>query len=46
MSLSRFWSKQRKHKEARRILTEVYDWFTEGFSTPDLVDARKLLRGR
>jgi DNA-binding winged helix-turn-helix (wHTH) protein/tetratricopeptide (TPR) repeat protein len=46
MSLYRLSRQKDKHKEARRILAEVYDWFTEGLSTPDLTDARHLLRDR
>jgi hypothetical protein len=33
-------------QEAHRILADVYGWFTEGFNTPDLVEARRLLHGR
>jgi predicted ATPase len=43
MSLSRLWQRQGKRKEARQVLAEVYDWFTEGFDTPDLQDAKALL---
>jgi len=43
MSMARLWQKQGKGDEARRLLEEVYHWFTEGFDTPDLRDARKLL---
>jgi len=43
MSLSRLWRKQGKRKEARKILEEVYSWFTEGFTTPDLIEAKALL---
>ena len=43
MSLSRLWQKQGKREEARKILEEVYSWFTEGFTTPDLVEAKTLL---
>ena len=42
-SLSRLWQQQGKHLEARRLLMEIYGWFTEGFDTPDLQDARILL---
>jgi DNA-binding SARP family transcriptional activator/predicted ATPase len=44
MSLSRLWRKQGKHEEARTLLTEICNWFSEGFSTPDLEDAEGLLR--
>jgi predicted ATPase len=44
MSLSRLWHRQGKRKEAQRLLTEIYDWFTEGFDTADLQDARALLK--
>jgi class 3 adenylate cyclase/predicted ATPase len=43
MSLSRLWQQQGKRAEARELLTQVYDWFTEGFDTPDLQDAKALL---
>ena len=46
ISLYRLWSKQGKRPEARRILAEVYDWFTEGKDTLDLVEARRLLGER
>ena len=42
-SLSRLWQQQGKHKEARELLAPVYQWFTEGFDTPDLQDAKSLL---
>jgi predicted ATPase len=43
ISLSRLWQKQGKREEARRILAEIYNWFTEGFDTADLIVARTLL---
>ena len=43
MSLSRLWQSQGKREEARKALEEVYSWFTEGFTTPDLVEAKALL---
>jgi adenylate cyclase len=43
MSLARLWRKQGKNEEARERLAEVYGWFTEGFDTPDLRDAKALL---
>jgi len=43
MSLARLWLHQAKREEARAILAESYDWFTEGFDTADLKDARLLL---
>jgi len=42
-SLARLWQEQGKHKEARELLAPVYNWFTEGFDTKDLKDARALL---
>ena len=45
MSLSRLWQRQGKRKEARQVLAEVYGWFTEGFDTPDLQEAKALLAG-
>jgi predicted ATPase len=43
MSLSRLWQRQGKRTEARPLLTDVYGWFTEGFDTADLQEARALL---
>jgi predicted ATPase len=43
MSLVRLWQSQGKTAEARQLLAPVYDWFTEGFDTADLQDARALL---
>jgi predicted ATPase len=43
MSLSRLWQQQGKHTEARELLAPVYGWFTEGFDTADLQDAKALL---
>jgi predicted ATPase len=43
MSLSRLWQQQGKRQTAHDLLAEVYAWFTEGFDTPDLQDAKALL---
>jgi len=43
MSLSRLWQQQGKNAEARQMLAEIYGWFTEGFDTKDLRDAKTLL---
>jgi predicted ATPase len=43
LCLSRLWQQQGKRAEARQLLAEVYSWFTEGFDTPDLQEARALL---
>jgi predicted ATPase len=42
-SLARLWRDQDKRQDARYLLAPVYDWFTEGFDTPDLKDAKVLL---
>jgi len=42
-SLARLLAKQGRRDEARAMLTEIYDWFTEGFDTADLKDAKTLL---
>jgi predicted ATPase len=42
-SLARLWRDQGKHAEARDLLAPVYAWFTEGFDTRDLQDAKALL---
>jgi len=43
MRLCRLWEKQDKKMEARQLLSEIYNWFTEGFDTPDLIEAKTLL---
>ena len=43
MSLSRLWQKQEKQEEAHQLLAEIYGWFTEGFETADLKEAKILL---
>jgi len=43
MSLSRLWQSQGKRAAARQMLAKIYGWFTEGFDTPDLKDAKALL---
>ena len=43
MSLSRLWQHQGKTAEARQMLAEIYNWFTEGFDTKDLQEAKALL---
>jgi len=42
-SLARLLAKQGKRDEARAMLADIYDWFTEGFDTADLKDAKSLL---
>ena len=42
-SLARLWADQGKRAEASNLLVPVYDWFTEGFDSPDLRDAKALL---
>jgi predicted ATPase len=43
MSLSRLWQQQGKRGDARELLAAIYSWFTQGFDTPDLQEARALL---
>jgi predicted ATPase len=43
LSLSRLWQQQGKRAEARQLLELIYSWFTEGFDTADLQEARALL---
>jgi predicted ATPase len=43
MSLSRLWQQQGKQSEARALLAPIYGWFTEGFDTGDLQEAKALL---
>jgi predicted ATPase len=42
-SLARLWRSQGKREEACELLGDVYGWFTEGFDTADLIDAKALL---
>jgi hypothetical protein len=42
-SLTRLFDKQGKRDEARTMLAEIYNWFTEGFDAADLKDAKELL---
>jgi predicted ATPase len=42
-SLARLRRDQGRHAEARDLLAPVYGWFTEGFDTPDLKEAKALL---
>lgn len=42
-SLARLWQRHDKRHEAHTVLAAVYDWFTEGFDTPDLIAAKELL---
>jgi predicted ATPase len=42
-SLARLWRQQGKRAEARHLLAEIYGWFTEGFETADLQEAKALL---
>ena len=43
MSLARLWRDQGKVRQARELLAPVYEWFTEGFDTLDLKEAKALL---
>jgi class 3 adenylate cyclase/predicted ATPase len=43
MSMARLWRDQNKRTEARHLLGPVFGWFTEGFDTPDLREAKALL---
>ena len=43
MSLSRLWQQQGKKSEARQMLAEIYGWFTAGFDTADLQEAKALV---
>jgi adenylate cyclase len=43
MSLARLWQQQGKKAEGHQMLSEVYNWFTEGFNTKDLREAKALL---
>jgi predicted ATPase len=43
MSLVRLWQQRDQRAEAREFLAPIYDWFTEGFDTADLQEAKTLL---
>jgi predicted ATPase len=43
MSLARLWQQQGKKKQARKRLAKIYNWFTKGFDTKDLQEAKELL---
>jgi predicted ATPase len=43
VSLTRLWQQQGKQDAARNALSEIYNWFTEGFDTKDLQEAKALL---
>jgi hypothetical protein len=43
ISMARMWLENGRSDDARALLSPVYDWFTEGFDTPDLIDAKALL---
>jgi predicted ATPase len=43
MSLARLWQQQGQRAEAGKLLAKVYGWFTEGFDTADLQEAKALL---
>jgi predicted ATPase len=45
MSLGRVWNARGTRREARELIEPIYDWFSEGFDTPDLRDAKALLDG-
>ena len=42
-SLAHLWQQQGKRAEAHKLLSDVYNWFTEGFDTKDLQEAKALL---
>jgi len=44
-SLARLWAEQGRRTEARELLAPVYGWFTEGFDTADLKEAKALFNG-
>ncbi|MRR50601.1 MAG: hypothetical protein EG825_06750 [Rhodocyclaceae bacterium] len=43
ISLARLWQEQNKHADAKQLLEGCFNWFAEGFETPDLRDAKELL---
>ena len=45
-SLARLWQQQQKHQDAHDLIAPVYSWFTEGFDTADLIEAKQLLHDK
>jgi hypothetical protein len=45
MSLARLWQQEAKHHEAHKLLSKIYNWFTEDSDTKDLQEAKALLEG-
>jgi predicted ATPase len=43
MSVAHLWQRQGKRAEAHQVLAEIYSWFTEGFDTRELQEAKTLL---
>jgi predicted ATPase len=43
LTLGHIWQRQGKRAQARQLVSEAYDWFTEGFDTADLREAKALL---
>ena len=43
MSMARLWRDKGKVRQARELLAPIYEWFTEGFDTRDLKEAKALL---
>ena len=43
ISLCRLWQTQEQHEQARALLAPLYEWFTEGLETVDLIEAKALL---
>jgi predicted ATPase len=43
MSLARLWQQHGKNAEAHHMLSDIYNWFTEGFDTKDLQEAKALI---
>lgn len=46
VSLGALWTSQNKRAEARQLVKERYDRFTEGFATPDLAEAAKMIESK
>jgi hypothetical protein len=43
LRLSRLWQYRGQHLQARQLMSQIYNWFTEGFDTPDLQEAKRVL---
>ena len=43
LSLAHLYQVEERHRDAHDVLSPIYNWFTEGLNTPDLINAKNLL---